>query len=159
MPLRRIFAVTACQMGTRSGLRHPLPTGATSRNGTERFLTLRTPRIVPSNRRSEVRRPPCSASAIGDPASRMRSSSSCHPRPGERYTATSAAPPCHCHEKQERCCAAYGFCVGGQIAALGTIYVQRGRRVSRPLVRFGLCRRRSGGSQGFPAFPRAPKLS
>jgi hypothetical protein len=51
------FVATAVGMGTHLGLSHPLPPGD-SRNGTKRFPSLRMPGIVPSNRRSEVRRPP-----------------------------------------------------------------------------------------------------
>jgi hypothetical protein len=46
------FVATAVGMGTRIGLSHPLPVPLhRSRNGTGRFLSLRMPRIVPSNRR------------------------------------------------------------------------------------------------------------
>jgi hypothetical protein len=87
----RIFAATACRMGTHSGLSHPLPPGD-SRNGTERFLSLRMPRIVPSNRRLRFDGP---LFRFGDPRSSLT-----HeiiflmpPPPGECYTATSDRGP------------------------------------------------------------------
>jgi hypothetical protein len=55
-------------MGTHLGLSHPYH-GGDSRNGTERFPSLRTPRIVPSNRRLRFDGPHFSDLAVGGPVS------------------------------------------------------------------------------------------
>ena len=59
-------------MGTHSGLGHPYYRGDT-RNGTEKFLSLRTARIVPSNRRLQFDGLPLFRSAIDYPTSRKAS--------------------------------------------------------------------------------------